>query len=100
MSYKKKGMDKNERNMKGEHMERTGCNITHTKWKHLRNNKKKYLCKNCLILPSRSDRTQYMQIDSFPIVYQMYAVCAQTYPQVPHNDTYHKELHDALNNVQ
>ena len=46
-----------------EHMERTGCKITHIKWKHLRNNKKKYFCKNCLILASRSDETQNMQID-------------------------------------
>ena len=30
----------------------------------------------------------------------MYAICPQIYPEVPNNDTYHNELHDALNNVQ
>jgi len=44
-------------------MERNGCKITHIEWKHLRNNKKKYFCKNGLILASRSDRTQNTQID-------------------------------------
>ena len=44
-------------------MERTGCKITHIKWKHLKNNKKKYFFKNSLILALRSDRTQNMQID-------------------------------------
>jgi hypothetical protein len=51
--------------VKGEHMERNGCKITYSKWKHLRNNKKKYFCKNCFILASRSDQTQNMQIDIF-----------------------------------
>ena len=44
-------------------MERIGCKITHIKWKHLWNNKKNYFCKNCLILASRGDVTQNMQID-------------------------------------
>ena len=49
-------------------MERIGC------MKHLTNNNKKYFCKNCLILASRSDQTQYMQIDSSPF----YTKCMQS----------------------
>lgn len=49
-------------------MESNDCKITQIKWKHLRINKKKYFCKNRLILAPRSDRIQNMQIDIiFPL---------------------------------